>query len=344
MKRKELIKQAHYAFQRGNRELARRLLAELLAEHPNDEAAWMLMARAVNSREKRIQCYERVVKINPRNREAGIELRRLQLPGYVFEPGGVKKPSKGFRTFTRLAFFTLASVLVFASATFVLAKTNPGSALAGLLQPASAAELNYPVAGGAAAAARPEARGTDPQGAAFFDSLIGLAADSASGGMEGAPTRPGPPIPISQKMGDEARAMLESAIPQTGFTSSVTLSQGQITSWLATAMQNSPDLPLKDIQVYFLDDQFQLWGIIENGTSSTSALVTGTMRASQSGSAEIRIEAMQIGKTEVPSLLLSQAETWLNQLISDSIQSQAPGLQIKQVILGSGAITLTGAR
>ena len=340
MKRKELLKQAHYAFQRGNRELARRLLAELLEEHPGDEAAWMLMARVVSSREKRIQCYERVVKINPRNREAGIELRRLQSPGYVFEPGAVKKPSKGLGTFTRPAFFTLASVLVFASATFVLAKTDPGSALAGLLQPVFAAELSDPVAGGAAA----KVRGKDPQGAAFFDALIGLAADSASWGMEGAPARPGPQITVSQQVGDEARAMLASAVPQTGFTSSVTLSQGQITSWLATAMQNSPDLPLKDIQVYFLDDQFQLWGIIENGTGSTSALVTGTMRAGQSGSAEIRIEAIQIGTTEVPSLLLSQAESWLNQLIADSIQSQAPGLRIKQVILGNGAITLTGAR
>jgi Tfp pilus assembly protein PilF len=47
MTKQELFKQADYTFQRGNRDLAKKYLTEYLAASPNDEAAWMLMARIV---------------------------------------------------------------------------------------------------------------------------------------------------------------------------------------------------------------------------------------------------------------------------------------------------------
>ena len=42
MNRQELLKQADYNFQRGNRALAKKYLLDLLTAHPNDVPAWML--------------------------------------------------------------------------------------------------------------------------------------------------------------------------------------------------------------------------------------------------------------------------------------------------------------
>ena len=343
------MKHAHYTFQRGNRELAKELLSELLARHPNDEAAWMLLARIEKGKDRKIECYQRAIKINPHNTEAKIELTRLHSPSLAYETKqrlaaeGANRTWNGFKTFMRYGLGALALVLVLASTTFAIAKTNPQSVMARFLAPAPAVEVNYPL-GDVAVKTRAEIKDKYPQYATFIDALIGLAVNSAQTGMEGAPARPGPQITVSQDVSDETRAILESGIPQPGHSSSVTLSQGQVTSWLAIEMQKNPDLPLKNLQVYFLGDQIQLWVMIENGGSSTSALVTGTIGAGQNGGVAIHIESLQIGQAQVPSLLLSQTETWLNQLLADAIETHAPGLRITQVIVSNGAITLTGSR
>src|SRR5690606_20496135 len=77
MNKQELLKQADYTFQRGNRELAKKYLTEFLSAYPNDEAAWMLMAKIEDEKERKGQCYQRVLKINSNNNEAKIGLARV---------------------------------------------------------------------------------------------------------------------------------------------------------------------------------------------------------------------------------------------------------------------------
>ena len=70
MNKQELLKLADYNFQRGNRELARKYLVELLTLHPEDEPAWMLLARVVEEKERKVECYNKVLKINPGDRKS----------------------------------------------------------------------------------------------------------------------------------------------------------------------------------------------------------------------------------------------------------------------------------
>ena len=53
MNKQELFKQADYTFQRGNRELAKKYLTDLLTAFPDDEAAWLLLARVVEEKERK---------------------------------------------------------------------------------------------------------------------------------------------------------------------------------------------------------------------------------------------------------------------------------------------------
>jgi tetratricopeptide (TPR) repeat protein len=78
MNKQELLKQADYNFQRGNRKIAEKLLSDLLAKYPNEEPAWMLLARVVDDKGRKAECYERVLKINPNNMEAKIGLVRTK--------------------------------------------------------------------------------------------------------------------------------------------------------------------------------------------------------------------------------------------------------------------------
>ena len=162
--------------------------------------------------------------------------------------------------------------------------------------------------------------------------------------MDGAPARPGAEIIASDSVGDEARKLLETSLPKPGSLTSLTLSEQQLTSWLAMQMQNSPDLPLSNIQVYLRDDKIQIWGTVVGASNSTSALIVGNLEIDDNKNPVLGIESIQIGQQTMPGILVSQTQSWLNQLLLDEINQQTPGLKIMSVSISSGSITISGMR
>jgi peptide/nickel transport system permease protein len=68
---------AQIAFQRGEVDLARKLVARALLAKPADEQAWLMMARLVSTREQVIECLERALKINPENKATASALNAI---------------------------------------------------------------------------------------------------------------------------------------------------------------------------------------------------------------------------------------------------------------------------
>ena len=162
--------------------------------------------------------------------------------------------------------------------------------------------------------------------------------------MEGAPERPGAEIFPSDAVALEGKTALENALPQPGSLNTATLTEQQITSWLAMEMANNPDLPLKNVQIYLRDGQVQVWGMVEGADNSTSALVIGKINLDSNGIPSFEIDSLQIGQQMIPDILLSQAESWLNELIAKKIDEQVPGLKIMNINISSGLITMSAMR
>jgi hypothetical protein len=350
MNKQELLKQADYTFQRGNRELAKKYLTDFLAQYPNEESAWMLMARIVEEPERKIECYERALKINPNNSEAKIGLVRIKFPGKTLPKHGVMQDnpfqnSHPFKNLLRRVSIFAMLVILFGTTAFVVARNNPESAVAKLLilaTPTSYAQ--NPVTGNVASQARAVMSEKYPQYAPLVDVLIGFAVSSAESGLDGAPERPGAQIIPSDAEGAEAKMSFENAIPQPGSLVYATLTEQQITSWLAMEMKKSPDLPLSDVQVYLRDDKIQIWGMVAGSTDSTSALIAGNLGIDSNKNPSIEVESVQIGAQTIPDALVSQMETWLNQLLIEAIIQQAPGLEIMNIKVTNGLLTISGMR
>lgn len=350
MNKQELLKQADTNFQRGNRELARKYLAELLKTYPNEEAAWILLAKVEQEKERKIECYEHALKLNPNSTEIKLALARLKYPNKTLPRSEVinethwNKPkpviSGGLRVFVIMA------VIIFGlgSTTYVIARNNPESVVAKLILPATEEPFAQTLAEDIAEQTRSEVSSKYPQYTTLLDTLIGFALSNAENGMEGAPQRPGAEIIPSDSIGEEARLVMEKSMPKPGSLASVTLSEQQLTSWLAMNMKNSADLPLSDIQVYLRDDKIQVWGMVAGASNSTSVLIVGNLRIDSSGNPVVGLESMQIGQQVIPGILLSQAESWLNQALLDEINNQAPGLKIMNINISSGLITMSGMR
>jgi tetratricopeptide (TPR) repeat protein len=350
MNKQELLKQADYNFQRGNRKIAEKFLSELLTQYPREESAWMLLARVVEDKDRRIECYERTLKINPNNYEAKIGLVRTKSPdktlpirGLVIESPFPKAPSP-FKRILRSVVTITVLVLIFGTTTYVIAQNNPESSVAKFIIPATPTPFAEALADSIAAETRAEVIAEYPQYAPLVDTLISLAISNAKNGMEGAPERPGAEIFPSDALALEGKIALESALPQPGSLNTATLTEQQITSWLAAEMRNNPDLPLKNVQVYLRGGQIQVWGMVEGKDNSTSALIVSKVNLDANGIPSFEIESLQIGQQTIPQLLLSQAESWLNELIFKKINEQVPGLEIMNINISSGLITMSGMR
>lgn len=350
MNKQELFKQADYTFQRGNRELAKKYLIEFLSAYPNDEAAWMLMAKIVEEKEQKANCYERVLNINPNHNEAKIGLARVHSTSPTL-PLPKKHNTTPFQTnqnsyanTLRGGFITAFVIVLFGATTLVMARNNPSSQLAKILPLATPTIFTNPLANEIAPQTLKEVSQKYPQYAQLVNALIGLAIENAENGMEGAPERPGDEIMVSEQAGLEAKMIIENALPQPGSLSSITITEQQITSWLAMELQKNPDLPLSDVQVFLRNGQVQIWGVVKGSENSTSALIVGEISIDGNQLPYFEIDSMQVGTQLVPDFLLSQMQAWVNELIAKNIHEQLPGLQIMNVNVVNGLITVSGMR
>jgi tetratricopeptide (TPR) repeat protein len=351
MNKQELLTQADYTFQRGNRDLAKKYISDILAVYPDDEPTWMLLARVVEEKERKIECYERVLKINPKNEEVKLALARvratvnptLPLPKQI--RNSQPKKTSPYRNLMRGALVVAVLFLLSGTTTYVIARNNPNSQVAKVFAIATPTVIDsVALADDVAPETRAEVSEAYPQYAPLVDALLGLAIENAKNGMEGAPERPGNRIVTSDTAGLEAKAMIENSLLQPGSMTSITITEQQLTSWLAMEMRNNPDLPLEDIQVYLRDGTVQIWGMVKGGENSTSALVVGELSIDVNQHPYFKILSMQIGQQVVPGLFVSQMEAWLNQSLIAGIDKQAPGLEVMNLKVTSGLITVSGTR
>jgi hypothetical protein len=167
---------------------------------------------------------------------------------------------------------------------------------------------------------------------------------NAESGMEGAPERPGAEILPSDDAAAEAKIMVENSMPAPGSLSSISLTERELTSWLAMEMKNNPDLPLSDIQFFMRDGKIQIWGVVTGGGNSTSALMVGSFGIGANKEPKIQIESIQIGRQVIPHALTAQLESWVNQIFLEAIEKHAPGLEIMNVNISGGMLTISGMR
>jgi tetratricopeptide (TPR) repeat protein len=350
MNKQELFKQADYTFQRGNRDLAKKYLAELLDAYPNDESAWMLLARVVEEKERKVECFERVLKINPKNEEAKLALVRVRasINPTLPLPKQIKKQqpqNNAFRNVMRGALIAVVAVLLFGTSTYVIARNNPDSQVAKVLAIATSTPISdSSLSEDIAPQTRAEVSEEYPQYAPLLDALLGFAVENAQNGMDGAPERPGNKILTSDSAGLEAKSILENNLPQPGTMTTVTITEQQLTSWVAMELKNNPDLPLNEIQVYLRDGKVQIWGMVNGSEESTSALIVGEIMVGANKYPFFKIESMQIGQQVIPGVFVSQMEAWLNQSLGDAIAKNASGLQLVSLKVTSGLITVSGTR
>lgn len=331
----ESLARIRASLEKGERKSAKKDLANFLTRFPREEAAWMLMAQTVEDQRQKKDCYERVISINPKNLAAKKELVRLDYPGYTFDPrrGIVPEASKETRGrvvgTTRAILVAMIILFVLAGGAIAYAKNNPESSLAQILPDLPSVNLE---------------RLNPLQYDSPEDALIAFAKDAAKTGMDGAPEKPGTGYAPSLSVGKNTFIRLGSSVPAVGNSVTVRVTEAEATSMAAYMLSQNPQLPARNVQVYFRDGKVKIWCIVVGDGNTTSALLTASVSVDANGMPSFQIESAQAGREKLQGALLAQAQFNVNQAIQDAIGAQAPGAKVSHVAVGGGVISVTVSR
>ena len=99
----QTLQRAAAYLQAGQPQLARPLLIEVVKQQPDSEEGWLLLSQAVAEQRQKIDCLQRVLRINPDNREAQSRLRLLLSPpeeraAPIITPSPAPPPARSTRS------------------------------------------------------------------------------------------------------------------------------------------------------------------------------------------------------------------------------------------------------
>lgn len=145
----------------------------------------------------------------------------------------------------------------------------------------------------------------------------------------------------------EAAAELESNVAtavaqleQTG-SASLTISENQLTSYLAVKLASQPDSPIQNAQIRLGNGSIQLTGQMSLSSLSTDLSLTMQPYIDQ-GNLQVTIQEGQIGSLPLPEATLKTLTQTINQEMVGLVTFQGQQLKLESISIDDGSMTLKG--
>jgi hypothetical protein len=159
-----------------------------------------------------------------------------------------------------------------------------------------------------------------------------------------------PPVPVSTEYAQSIRDEVQRAFEEGAQTGSITLNltEQQITSYLASRLQNDPNLqqnsqPLvTDPQVYLRDGQMQIYGKTQQGMFTANIGIVVNVNVDENGQPKIDIASADFGPLPAPEGLRDAVEAMVREAYTGSLGPVATGLRIETITIANGLMTVSG--
>lgn len=172
--------------------------------------------------------------------------------------------------------------------------------------------------------------------------LVTLACQISAGGPEPPEKR----IPVSEEAAKSLEKTLQAAV-ETAATSeevAVTLTEEQVTSYLALYMEKQPEPLIRNPQVYLQNGVIEIYGEVQQRFLTTSARVTVLANVDDSGQLRFDISAADFGPIPAPDAILNTMSAALNESLTGSLAPAVTGIRIQSVHIADGMLTVSGTR
>jgi uncharacterized protein YpmS len=151
------------------------------------------------------------------------------------------------------------------------------------------------------------------------------------------------PIAVSTEAAGQLVETLTSITPGPGGEVSVTITQEQLTSYVATELAKTPDVPITQPQIALDNGKITLTGTLdlEGLQADTKIVMVPTVGAD--GKPDVKIESATFGPLPVPQDILTQASSVVGDALAEEINNEA-GVKVNltSLTIDNGSMTAEG--
>ena len=174
--------------------------------------------------------------------------------------------------------------------------------------------------------------------------LVMILATLACSMHVGGPDYPDTPIPVSAEyvvsMQEQLKAAVESGA--TGGNVILTITEPQITSYLALKLQAQEEPLFTDPQVYLRDWEMKIYGRARQGYFTANIGVTVAVGVDAQGQPTITITSADFGPFPVPESLTSSLAAIIKEAYTGAIGPVATGFRIENIAITGGFMVVSG--
>jgi hypothetical protein len=160
----------------------------------------------------------------------------------------------------------------------------------------------------------------------------------------GGPDLPGPVVPVSSEAVDQVQESLESArlSTQPGELVSLTFTESQLSSVLASRLESQSDPWITNPQVYLEDGYIEVYGQASKGFLAGNVHLTVDISIDENGNPELAIQSGDMGPVALPEWLLDKLSTLLDESLTGTIGPVVTGIRIEGVVIDDGVMVILG--
>ena len=160
----------------------------------------------------------------------------------------------------------------------------------------------------------------------------------------GGPEYPDTPIPVSteavEALQEEVKAAMEAATENGVVT--LTVSETQLTSFLAFKLASQETPLFTNPQVYLRDEQMKIYGQVQKGSFVANIAITVSVGVDEKGQPEIKITEADFGPFPVPEGLTESLSAFVKEAYAGAIGPAATGFRLEAIAIGEGFMVLQG--
>lgn len=160
----------------------------------------------------------------------------------------------------------------------------------------------------------------------------------------GGPEFPKPPVPAPTDAFQTLQSDIEAGLSNslTEGTLRLTITQEQLTAFVANRLSSPAEPLLTDAQVVLRDGEMILFGRARASIFEANMAVTAVFSIDEDGRPRIMISHAELGPMPMPEVLRDVIAVALDEALTGSIGPVALGFRLESIDIANGAMTLTG--
>ena len=160
----------------------------------------------------------------------------------------------------------------------------------------------------------------------------------------GGPEMPAATIPVSEESAQQAENIIQDAVSNSVTTSNLvfTLTEEQITSYVALRFKEQYSDYASDPQIYLQNNSIDIYGKVEQNAILATVHVGLTPGVDSSGNLTLEISTVDFGPFPVPSGFLDELANLIDKAINDLIYYEGKQIKINSIYAANGMITIEG--